>query len=175
MLELTSLWAETVGEFDICIAVLDGPVDQSHPCFAHAQLTRLETLVSGAPAQGMASQHGTHVASLIWGHHGSSVRGTAPGCRGLIVPVFAEGKHGELVPCSQIDLARAITQAVEQGAHVINISSGELTPSGEPHASLARAVRLCADNGVLIVAAAGNDGCQCLHVPAAVPSYQSAL
>ena len=170
MLELTPIWAETMGEPDICIAVLDGPVDQSHPCFARAQLTRLETLVSGAAAQGVASQHGTHVASLIWGYHGSSVRGIAPGCRGLIVPVFAEGKHGELVPCSQIDLARAITQAVEQGAHVINISSGELTPSGEPHASLARAVRLCADNGVLIVAAAGNDGCQCLNVPAAVPS-----
>lgn len=170
MLELTPIWAETMGEPDICIAVLDGPVDQTHPCFARAQLTRLETLVSGAAAQGVASQHGTHVASLIWGHHGSPVRGIAPGCRGLIVPVFAEGKHGELVPCSQIDLARAITQAVEQGAHVINISSGELTPSGEPHASLARAVRLCADNGVLIVAAAGNDGCQCLNVPAAVPS-----
>ena len=30
--------------------------------------------------------------------------------------------------------------------------------------------RSCEDNNVLVVAAAGNDGCACLHVPAAVPS-----
>ena len=35
-------------------------------------------------------------------------------------------------------------------------------------ALLGRALRTCADNGVLVVAAAGNDGCECLHVPAAV-------
>ncbi len=35
---------------------------------------------------------------------------------------------------------------------------------------LAKAVSFCNENGVLIVAAAGNDGCQCLHVPAALPS-----
>jgi subtilisin family serine protease len=73
-------------------------------------------------------------------------------------------------PCSQIDLAHAIIQAVEQRAQVINISGGELVSSGEPHPLLDKAVRLCAENGVLIVAAVGNDGCQCLHVPAAISS-----
>jgi subtilisin family serine protease len=29
---------------------------------------------------------------------------------------------------------------------------------------------LCAEQRVLMVAAAGNDGCACLHVPAALPS-----
>ncbi|MBD2386437.1 PatA/PatG family cyanobactin maturation protease [Cylindrospermum sp. FACHB-282] len=167
---LKSLWAESLGDSRICVAVLDGLVDQSHPCFNGAQLTRLSTLVSGVGDQGTASQHGTHVTSVIFGQHGSPIRGIAPSCRGLIVPVFTNGSQGGISPCSQIDLARAITQAVEQGANVINISGGQLAASAESDKLLANAVRLCAENNVLIVAAAGNDGCDCLHVPAALES-----
>jgi cyanobactin maturation PatA/PatG family protease len=167
---IDSLWGKTTGDPNIRIAVLDGPVDQSHPCFNGAQLSQVETLVSGVADEEVASQHGTHVASVIFGQHGSPVQGIAPKCQGLIVPVYAAGNEGVPIPCSQIDLARAITQAVEEGAHIINISGGEFTPSGEHHYLLAQAIRLCRDKNVLIVAAAGNDGCACLHVPAAVPS-----
>ena len=160
---LDSLWAESIGNPDVCVAVLDGPVDLSHPCFDSAKLTRLETLVSGVADEGAASSHGTHVASVIFGQHGGPIRGIAPGCRGLIVPVFSDGTGGSLAPCSQIDLARAITQAVQHGAHVINISGGQFASSGEAHPFLNNAIQLCADSGVLIVAAAGNDGCECLH------------
>jgi cyanobactin maturation PatA/PatG family protease len=157
------------GDSSICVAVLDGPVDQSHPCFDGANLIRLPTLVSGVADRGFASQHGTHVASVIFGQQDSSVVGIVPNCRGLIVPVFADGREG-LAPCSQIDLARAITQAVERGANVINISGGQLAALAESDRLLANAVRLCQENNVLIVAAAGNDGCDCLHVPAALES-----
>ena len=34
---LQSLWARTVGQSEICIAVLDGSVDRTHPCFFGAQ------------------------------------------------------------------------------------------------------------------------------------------
>ena len=165
-----SLWDESLGNPSVCVAVVDGPVDQSHPCFDGANLIRLPTLISGVADQGSASQHGTHVASIIFGQHDSPVRGIAPHCRGLIVPVFTDGREGGLAPCSQIDLARAITQAVEQGAHVINMSGGQLAASAESDQLLANAVRLCQENNVLIVAAAGNDGCDCLHVPAALES-----
>jgi cyanobactin maturation PatA/PatG family protease len=167
---LESLWEKSLGEPGICIAVLDGPVDRSHPCFDGANITQLQTLVSHVADRGPASQHGTHVASIIFGQHDSPVRGIAPNCRGLIVPVFTDESAGELAPCSQIDLARAITQAVEGGADVINISGGQLTVSAESDKLLTNAVRLCEDNNVLIVAAAGNDGCNCLHVPAALES-----
>jgi hypothetical protein len=30
---LTALWAETLGHPGVRIAVVDGPVDRSHPCF----------------------------------------------------------------------------------------------------------------------------------------------
>src|SRR5690349_2966760 len=119
---LKELWIETHGDPRIVIAVLDGPVDQSHPCFVDTNLLSLETLVSATVTLGAASQHGTHIASVIFGQHGSPVTGIAPSCSGLIVPIFEEGDSGELAPCSQIDLARAILQAVQHGAHIINIS-----------------------------------------------------
>lgn len=167
---LRSLWAETPGDPRLCIAVLDGSVDQSNSCFDGANLTVLPTLFAGIANQGSASQHGTHVASIIFGQHNSTIHGIAPGCRGLVVPVFTDGRGGGLAPCSQLDLARAIEQAVQGGANIINISGGQLTPSGKADPLLCKAIRLCANKNVLIVAAVGNDGCECLHVPAAVES-----
>jgi cyanobactin maturation PatA/PatG family protease len=165
--ELPSLWAESLGDPEIRVAVLDGPVDQSHPCFDGAKLRRLPTLVSATARAGSMSSHGTHVASVIFGQPNGPVVGVAPRCQGLILPVFRDYQEGSL---SQLDLARAIEQAVQEGAHVINISGGERSPKGQADEVLARAVRLCEQSNVLVVAAAGNDGCECLHVPAALPS-----
>lgn len=167
---LKELWEETLGDPQITIAVLDGPVDLSHPIFATANLTKIETLTSGVADQGPASNHGTHITSVIFGQHDGPIRGIAPKCRGLIIPVFTDGANGSIIPCSQIDLARAISQVVQEGAHVINISGGELTPTGIAHPLLAETVRDCATKGILIVSAAGNQGCECLHVPGALPS-----
>jgi cyanobactin maturation PatA/PatG family protease len=169
-MKATEIMEQTEGDANICIAILDGPVDLNHSCFKNSKITKLETLVSGVAENGSTAHHGTHVASLIFGQRDSPIRGISPGCRGLVIPVFADGPDGSIIPCSQIDLAHAISQAVELGAHVINISGGEFVSSSEPHPLLDKAVRLCAENGVLIVAAVGNDGCQCLHVPAAISS-----
>ncbi|BAY21335.1 peptidase S8/S53 [Calothrix sp. NIES-2100] len=164
---IQKLWAETTGDSTICVAVLDGLVDQNHPCFAGADLTKLPTLIPGeATANGSMSVHGTHVASIIFGQLNSPVQGIAPHCRGLIIPVFADNGRN----LSQLDLARAIEQAVEAGAHIINISAGQLTDIGEAEGWLEKAVQRCNENNVLIVAAAGNDGCECLHVPASLPT-----
>jgi len=155
------------GSPDICIAILDGLVDMTHPCFEGANLTRLSTLVAGeSSVEGSMSAHGTHVASVIFGQPGSAVEGIAPRCKGLIVPVFPDDR----LKASQLDLARGIEQAVEAGANIINISGGQLTDFGEAEGWLENAVNLCKDKNVLLVAAAGNDGCDCLHVPAALPT-----
>ncbi|MEM9216451.1 MAG: PatA/PatG family cyanobactin maturation protease [Cyanobacteria bacterium P01_F01_bin.150] len=165
--ELNLLWEQSLGDPRICVAILDGPVDESHSCFNGANFERLPTLVSDAAGNGVMSGHGTHITSVIFGQPHSPIHGIAPGCRGLIVPVFSDSRRG---PLSQMDLARAINQAVEQGANIINISGGELSQSGEADPILANAVRSCNEKGILIVAAAGNNGCQCLHVPAALPA-----
>jgi subtilisin family serine protease len=109
------------------------------------------------------------VASLIFGSHDGPVRGVAPGCRGLLAPVFSGDSAGGLSPCSQVELARALLQALEAGACVINVSGGQFTPSGAAHPLLADAAAQCASRGALIVAASGNDGCECPHIPAALP------
>ena len=131
---LTALWKQTLGDPEICIAVLDGPVDDTHPCFRGAKLTRLQTLVAGDAAGWVMQAHGTHVTSEIFGQPGGPIHGVAPHCRGLIVPVFRDGHR-----LTQLDLARAIEQAVHAGAHVINISGGERSPEGEADDLLAPA------------------------------------
>lgn len=161
-----ALTALGLGDRRITVAVLDGPVDLTHDCFRGARLLPLDTIASASAEHGGATAHGTHVASLIFGQPGSSIEGLAPLCRGLIVPVFGD----DSLKCSQLDLARAILLAVENGADIINISGGQLAKSGEPHPILAQAIDSCIRRNVLIVAAAGNDGCECLHIPAAVAS-----
>ncbi|MEA5615962.1 S8 family serine peptidase, partial [Nodularia spumigena] len=107
----------------MCVAVLDGLVDQSDSCFNAANLTRVQTLVQGEATSESMSNHGTHVASIIFGQPESPVEGIAPRCRGLIVPIFSDNNRKS----SQLDLSRAIEQAVNAGAHIINISAGQLT------------------------------------------------
>ncbi|MEQ9549212.1 MAG: PatA/PatG family cyanobactin maturation protease [Coleofasciculus sp. G3-WIS-01] len=164
---LPELMAMTQGDNNICIAVLDGPVDQTHPCFVGKTLTRLPSLVNEeARPDGNMSVHGTHVSSIIFGQPGSPVTGIAPQCQGVIVPIFSDNRRR----VSQLDLARGIERAVNAGAHVINISGGQLTDFGEADGWLENAVRLCEQQNVLLIAAAGNNGCECLHVPAALPA-----
>ncbi|WP_174243213.1 S8 family serine peptidase [Beijerinckia sp. L45] len=158
----------TLGDARICVAILDGPVDLRHACFAGASIKRIASLATQRPGRGVATCHGTHVASVLFGQPGTVVEGLAPGCRGLVIPVFADAPTG--LTCSQLDLARAILLAVENGAHVINLSGGQLSPSGMATPILEQAIERCRVQNVLIVAAAGNDGCDCLHVPAAAAS-----
>jgi cyanobactin maturation PatA/PatG family protease len=122
---------------------------------------------------GAASRHGTHVASEIFGQIGSPVEGIAPNCHAIFIPVFADGPTGEFVNCTQLDLARAISRAAQAGAHVINVSGGQPSQSDEPDPLLADALADCAKRNILVVAAAGNDGCECLHIPAAAASVLS--
>ncbi|WP_444998272.1 PatA/PatG family cyanobactin maturation protease [Aliikangiella sp. IMCC44359] len=166
---LKKLWAETKGSTEICIAVLDGPVDKSHICFNTAQLKQIDFMALGNAGIDPASQHGTHVASIIFGQHNTNVKGVAPGCRGISIPIYSS-KNGGSLSCLQLDLARAINQAIDQGAHIINISGGELSASGVADPILEKAIRRCHENNILLIAAAGNDGCRCLHVPASVSS-----
>jgi len=167
---LPSLWSLSLGDPKVCIAVLDGPVDFGHPCFDGALLKQVKILDSVGDSEGMTLRHGTHVASLVFGQHESPVRGIASGCRGAVIPVFRERGDGSIVPCSQLDLARAVSMAVSVGANVINISGGRYDPTGQPEPVLMRAIELCARQGILVVASAGNDGCACPHVPGAAES-----
>ena len=167
---LGDLWRETSGDPEICVAILDGRVDLSHSCFNGAQLSEVAPIWLQHILGRYGSIHGTHVSSVVFGRHGGPVSGIAPRCRGIVIPVYGEDEQGELIPCSQIDLARAIALARGEGAHIINVSGGQNTPTGEADPFLADAVRKCASQDILVVAATGNEGGEYLHVPAALPS-----
>src|SRR4029078_1301960 len=135
---LSELWEQTQGDPQVPVAVLEGPVDTGHPCLERAAITQLDFVGSG-PANGPAEEHGTHTASIIFGQHDSPLKGIAPLCRGLVIPIFRNSPTGTVAPCSQTDLARAIRAATNAGAHVINVSAGQFASCGVAHPMLAEA------------------------------------
>jgi cyanobactin maturation PatA/PatG family protease len=89
----------------------------------------------------------------------------------LVLPIFfGTQAENRVRPASQLDLARAISFALEQDVSIINVSAGQKAASLEAETHLAQAVQRCAEERVLLVAAAGNDGCPCIHLPAVVAS-----
>jgi cyanobactin maturation PatA/PatG family protease len=164
---LFALWEETNGDPEICVAILDTPLDLGDRFLASAQI---EQACSGDSQHCL--RHGTEVASIIFSPENSEIRGIAPRCQGISIPIF-DCDPGPVVPADQRRLARAIHDAVEAGAHIVNVSAGQLVADGPVAPSLLEAVQHCARAGVLIVAAAGNEGCECLHVPACLPGVLS--
>ncbi len=77
---------------------------------------------------------------MIFGQQDSAVRGIAPGCRGISIPIY-ECDPVRSPATNQAQLARAIHEALEAGAHVINVSAGQLVPSAIAEPELAAAVR----------------------------------
>lgn len=156
--------ANTPRSSPVRIAVLDGPIDATHPCFSGA---RFEFPI-GQPSfqpDAPAAQHGTHIASLLFGQPGGAVDGLSPDCTGIFIPVFGEAAD---LRCTQIDLARAIAIALEHHADIINISGGQFIGDCVTETDLAALLSVCEERRVLVVAATGNDGCDCSHVPACV-------
>ena len=172
---LDTAWSFTQGDSRVRVAVLDGPVDLSHPCFQGADLEVAGSSNSNGTCSGAGPAscgHGTHVASIIFAQHGTGpLRGIAPGCHGILIPVFKDDPRspGRILPCTQTELAQAINQAREREATLINISGGQLTSHSSASPELVESVRKCVASGILIVSATGNDGCDCIHVPAALP------
>ncbi|MDY8136455.1 PatA/PatG family cyanobactin maturation protease [Aquimarina sp. 2201CG5-10] len=163
---LTDLWKLTKGDVSINIAVIDSAVNYDHECLKNSSLFSLN--ISENTNSNIVS-HGTSVASIIFGQHNTPIKGIAPNCKGFGITLY-NSENDKLKPASQIELARSIHIALENKADIINISGGEFTTSGASDTLLSKALETCQKKGVLIVAAAGNDGCECLHLPAADPS-----
>ncbi|MGE0035446.1 MAG: PatA/PatG family cyanobactin maturation protease [Xanthobacteraceae bacterium] len=154
------------GSSEILIGIVDGIPDLSHPCLRKAAIEIMDTMVP--TDAGGADDHGTEICSLIFGSE-APIFGLAPGCSGLVLPLFLrKGTDPAIRPVSQLDLARAITFALERGVSIINISAGQKSATTEPEAHLEQALRHCAERRVLLTAAAGNQGCACINLPAGV-------
>jgi cyanobactin maturation PatA/PatG family protease len=152
----------------IKIGIVDGLPDLTHPALKGAPIEVLKIMI---PENSVTpDQHGTSICSVIFGNN-HEVRGIAPNCTGLVLPVFFENRgEGQPKPASQLDLARAITFALENDVSIINVSAGQRVAAAEADTHLDQALQRCEGRRVLVVAAAGNDGCACLHLPAGITS-----
>lgn len=162
---LAELQAETLGSPDVCVAVLDGPVDLSHAAFLGGNVTALEMPASLDDAADRT--HGTHVASVVFGQPGSSAPGIAPKARGIIVPVHAFRADQTLASGSPPDLATGIRAALDHGANIVLLHGGALSPDAGMLDALAKALARAAEKNVLVVVAAEGDGNEHFHVPTA--------
>ncbi|HLU24159.1 MAG TPA: S8 family peptidase [Longimicrobiales bacterium] len=101
--------------------------------------------------RGPDAKHGTHVAGIIGAVRGNGVGidGIAPAVRIMTIRAVPDGDERDK------DVANAIRYAVDNGAHIINMSFGK---GFSPHKSVVdEAVRYADERGVLLVHAAGND------------------
>lgn len=160
------LWRHTLGDPDVTIGMVESVPDLDHPCFDGARLTMIEPrwLPKIDPIKPYR-EHATFVASQLFGQPDSPVPGLAPRCRGVIVPILRD----EATTLDPLNAARAVETLVEAGADIIHFAGASPTLSGDTEHLLKRAIRRAAENGVLIVAPAGNEYGERRSIPAVLP------
>ncbi len=96
--------------------------------------------------------HGTHVAGIIaanGGDDGKGIYGVAPDAS-----IFAYKVCGTNGSCWSDDISDALRTAADKGVNIVNMSLGSDTPDK----IIGDAVNYAVSKGVLVIAAAGNDG-----------------
>ncbi|GGW82561.1 S8 family serine peptidase [Alteromonas halophila] len=110
--------------------------------------------------------HGTHVAGTISAYDNSEgVIGVYPGVDMHIVKIFDD--NGQWTYSS--DIIQAVQQCQDAGSNVVNMSLG----GGSSSSAEESAMQGFADDGVLLVAAAGNDGNSVKSYPASYDAVMS--
>jgi subtilisin family serine protease len=159
---LTALMDRTRGRSEVTIGLIDGPVSSDHPDLAEAYLHPIPGAIAGAcsSVDSGACRHGTFVAGILCAKRGSVAPAICPGCTVLVRPVFAERAAGaDLMPATTPDeLAAAIIACVTANVRIINLSLALARPSPNGEPALTAALDLAARRGVIVVAAAGNQG-----------------
>jgi subtilisin family serine protease len=144
----------------MAIGMIDGPVNTDHPALRGADIT-YETLIQSSLIPG--TDHGTAVAALLVGEDQTgALAGYARGARLHAISVFAMRDELEQAPVEAI--ATAIDRLVARGVRLINMSI-----AGPENAALARALTAAAEQGVVLVAASGNNRRERVSWPAAAP------
>jgi subtilisin len=148
-------WAVTKGK-GVRVAILDTGIDADHPELKGQILASKDFTGSRFGAKD-AVGHGTHCAGIVaMKQDGKGYVGVAPGCGILNGKVLADDGTGDFNW-----LAAGIDWAVEQKADVISMSLGggpDGTPPERFMPNLRAAIRRATDAGVIVLAAAGNDG-----------------
>lgn len=155
-----SAWGRALAEGTV-IAVVDTGVDCAHPDLAAACLPGRDFVNDDDDARD-DNRHGTIEAGVAAAvtNNGVGVAGMGWGARILPVKVMDEGGSGQLS-----DIVAGIVWAADHGADVINLSLGTMQMSN----ALRDAARHAYGKGVVLAAAAGNQGPGQPMYPAAYP------
>jgi subtilisin family serine protease len=159
---LSSLMDRTGGRPGVIIGLIDGPVVIGHPQLASQYIREIPGSGSGSctQANSAACLHGTFTAGILSAKRHSSAPAICPDCTLLIRPIFTETTSGrEHMPsATPQELAAAIIECIDAGARVLNLSLALAQPSIKGEQALEEALNLAVRRGVIVVAAAGNQG-----------------
>jgi subtilisin family serine protease len=156
-LRLPSAWDVTRGSSGVKIAIVDTGVDLDHPDLAPRILPGYDFVNGDSVAQDDEG-HGTMVAGIAAAatDNGIGVAGVAWNASIMPLKVLDETGAGW-----DFDIARAITWAADSGAQVINLSLG----GPDNSITLYDAIDYARKKGVVVVAAAGNEGAPIFSYP----------
>lgn len=113
-------------------------------------------------SNGDGTDHGTLVAGIAaaTGGNGTGIAGADWGTKILPIQAMDDDGYGDT-----LSVGRSILYAVDRGADVISISLGTAASDQFVLETIEEAI----EAGVTVVAAAGNDGCDCMVYPARYP------
>jgi subtilisin family serine protease len=156
LVNLASLMRLSRGRAAVVVGLIDGPV-----AVTHSDLASGARDVLGACQQldSVACRHGTLVAGVLSAERGSSTPGVCPGCTLVLRPIFGEESpaEGGVPSCGPSELAAAITDCVDAGAWVVNLSTVLSRLSTRDENDITDALDYAAARRAIIVAATGND------------------
>ena len=157
---LGPLMARTEGSPQVRVGLVDGPVAHEHADLSAASVVgvgRRPALCADPDSRACA--HGTFVAGILVARRGSPAPAVCPGCTLLVRPIFGESVDASGGPVAvAAEAADAITECVEAGASVVNLSAAVGAPTVRAERALREALDHAAARGALVVAAAGNQG-----------------
>jgi subtilisin family serine protease len=162
LVKLTTLMERTSGNPEVKIALIDGPVALEHPDLDAERVREIPGHhgASCSRTDSAACLHGTFVAGILSAKRGSSAPAICPGCTVLVRPIFAEGvpRQGQLPSATSAELATSILECIDAGARIINLSLAVAQPSAREEHALEEALGQALRRGVIVAAAAGNQG-----------------
>ena len=144
---------------DIGVAILDSGIDTNHPDLNVVNAWGARNYWDGSDPLG----HGTHVAGIVGAKdNGIGVVGVAPGARLWSVQVVGWDQFGFYIDGTWSDVIAGIDY-IAQHTNEISVVNASLasTPSDPvpaPYYALRAAVQSLVTNGIVFVAAAGNNG-----------------
>jgi subtilisin family serine protease len=158
-------WDLSVGSSQVVVAVLDTGIDPAHADL-QGKLVEGYDYVNNDQDPSDDNGHGTAVAGIVAADSDNriGIAGYCWSCR--LMPVKVLGADGTGFASG---LAQGIVWATDHGARVLNLSLGGPVED----ATLAGATQYAWLHGVLVVAAAGNEGSLTLDYPAALPNVLS--